>query len=537
MSTLQVSVTGHLGDRARLMGLFEEVGEYGGSPLYVCKWTGDPDKPTYFMFRATSDGAWRIVDEEQYISMNLGFIRSNQSDAEVPFAPGVTWDADGLVVSVGDEAWFHFAAIHLPASQEASFAVYDPTQDPTSDSFTAITDDDAATLPTLPDGNDEDGADGDNVAQAFANGADGDAEAISDGAGEGSAGATDVDGVKSALIEINPALKATVTMAVHHDHSAATTADHAPVLPTSADPTDAALDHASRDTIDADTDSLGNTSDADSASVDSFAMALKLASKPHASALEQPSIGSADQRMLEAANAATAGAIRMQSWEPRQGHLLSGHPDINVVKWVPRSEWAFSSVQLESFPDPHVFEVGSAEESARGPAVDTAARSGASAFSLDDAGSTVSQGTHGVNHPQGLWMKDDEPVVDGAESILGRPKSGEASATHLEVPVLAHEPLVMTGMELDKLLLVRGGGGGDHSDNGGRDNTGRLGRRGHRGGPVPRRRRARVGVCQLPGAGQPDPLYHQRARADRRPDRGGPVAVLRADQHRHVSGV
>lgn len=419
------------------------------------------------------------------MSMNLGYIRSNQVDAEVPFAPGVTWDADGLVVSEGDEAWFHFAASHLPSSQEASFAVYDPTQDPTSDSFTAITDDDGATLPTLADGHDQDGADGEVDSQACADGAGGDAEAIGDADKQASTGAADVDDVESALMEMNPALKVAAALTAQHGRVAATTDDRALIQAAPVDPTDAAPARASRDTVDADadadadTDTHGDTSDADDASVDSFAAALKLASKPHTPALDQASIGSADQRMLEAANAATAGAIRMQSWEPRQGHLLSGHPDINVVKWVPRSEWAFSSVRLESLTDPHASVLGSVKGGTRGPAVDIAARSGAGAFSLDDAGSTLSQGTHGANHPQGLWMKDDEPVIESAESILGRlKKPGETSAAQLTVPVLAHEPLVMTGMELDKLLLVRGGGGGDHSDNAGRDNSGQLERHG-----------------------------------------------------------
>ena len=91
-----------------LMGLYQLSGEKSksGQPMWVKHGDANTDQKRY-LYRADGsthdgerNGLWIVGDDEVALTENRGFIRSVQSDADLPTAARLTWiQAEGLVVS------------------------------------------------------------------------------------------------------------------------------------------------------------------------------------------------------------------------------------------------------------------------------------------------------------------------------------------------------------------------------------------------------------------------------------------------------
>ena len=96
----QVSLTGST-RFPHLMGLYElcDAKAPSGSVMYVNHNAGDDDVPKRYLYRTSNDGKWKVAARESWIARNVGDIISDQSDADLPTAAGLTWNAIGLVVT------------------------------------------------------------------------------------------------------------------------------------------------------------------------------------------------------------------------------------------------------------------------------------------------------------------------------------------------------------------------------------------------------------------------------------------------------
>ena len=91
------------------MGLYELSGgrSPSGHPMWVNHSTGDATKPKAYLYRGDGrthdgkrDGLWMVMDEEDQVAANTGWIRSVEADAALPTEPGLNWiQADGLIVT------------------------------------------------------------------------------------------------------------------------------------------------------------------------------------------------------------------------------------------------------------------------------------------------------------------------------------------------------------------------------------------------------------------------------------------------------